>query len=346
MLLADRLAAAPAGTIDVHTHAIDPDLPSLAGYEGSFPGVERRGSDRALITMDGRAYREVDERSWSAAARLRDMDAEGVAVQVLSPVPVTLSHDQPVEGAALLARSQNDFLSRLCAEAPHRFLALGAVPLQDPALAVAELGRCLDDLDLVGVEIGTRVGDRELGDPAFLPFFEAAAARSALVLIHPVDRTLDPRLQAMGVTFGLGMPVETATAAAGLLVAGLLDAVPGLRLCLAHGGGALPQVLPRLDLGQQILGQLETGTSPALRAARGLWCDSLTYDVDSLLLAARRFGEDHVLLGTDYPFAAREVPAGRVLAPEQGLDRDLAERIGRTNALTLLTSPSIERTPA
>jgi aminocarboxymuconate-semialdehyde decarboxylase len=125
------------------------------------------------------------------------MDAEGVALQVVSPVPVTFCHDAPAGGAAVLASAQNDFLAELAAQRPDRFRALGAVPLQDPGLAVAELRRCVRQLGFPGVEIGTRAGHRELGDTCFDPFFDAAAARRSLV--HPPHA--DPRLAVPGVAF-------------------------------------------------------------------------------------------------------------------------------------------------
>lgn len=318
----------PEGLVDVHTHAIGERLPDLSGHPGRWPSIDRVAPDTARILLDGAVYREIDDRCWSAQRRLRDMDADGVAVQVVSPIPVTLCHDQPAAGAAVLAAAQNDALAALAAQAPDRFRVLGAVPLQDPELAVAELLRCVDELGFLGVEIGTRVGDLELSDPVFTPFFDAAAQRGALVFVHPVDLTLDPRLGAIGVAFGLGMPVETATAAAALLTG--RPQHPDLRLCLAHGGGALPQILPRLDHGAWMAGR--GGPRPSERA-RGLWCDSLTYDVASLQLSLHRFGAEHVVLGTDYPFAAMESPAGAVLS---GLDPALRDAVGRGNAMSLL----------
>lgn len=311
--VASRLAALGPGLIDMHTHAIDPDLPDLADiYEGNFPAVRRLSADRAQILLQGRVYREVDSRCWSAEARIRDMDAEGVAAQLVSATPITLCHGEPVDGARVLAAAQNDFLAQLISQVPDRLLALGCVPLQDPVSAVAELWRCVTELGFAGVEIGTRVGELELSDPRFAPFFRAAADLGAVVFVHPVDQTLDPRLARLGIGFGLGMPAETATAAAGLLVSDLLDDVPELRLCLAHGGGTLPSALPRLAQGQRLAGLAQPGRLATARARR-LWCDSLTYDVAGLLLAAERFGADHVMLGTDYPFDAREQPAGAVL---------------------------------
>ncbi|TGD88432.1 amidohydrolase [Mycolicibacterium sp. CH28] len=324
----EQLAGLAQGMIDFHTHAIDPDLPDVgATHAGCFPRVERTGERSAQIVLGDRLYRRIDDTCWSTAARICDMDREGIAVQVLSPIPVTFCHDQPAPGAAELARAQNDFLAAMVASAPHRFVALGAVPMQDSALAVAELTRCVTELGFVGVEIGTRVGELELTDDQFTPFFDAASALSAVIFIHPVDRDLDPRISNLGLGFGFGMPTETAAAAAALLSAGTVQAAPAARIVLAHGAGALPALLPRLDRGQHLATAADTG-EPISHAARRLWCDSLTYDDASLRLAVRRFGHDHVVLGTDYPFAAREQPAGAVLAH---LEPHLRQRIGTTN---------------
>jgi len=207
--------------------------------------------------------------------------------------------------------------------------------MQDPGGAVAELRRCVTELGFPGVEIGTRVGELELADPRFVPFFQAVAELQALVFVHPVDRTLDPRLAGLGLGFGLGMPAETAVAAAGLLVSDLFDQVPGLRLCLAHAGGTLPSALPRLARGQQLAGVTDPDRLATTRASR-LWCDSLTYDAAGLLLAAERFGAGHVVLGTDYPFDAREKPAGAVLGQLEN-PASLAG-VARENALALLSA--------
>lgn len=331
-----RLSALQDGMIDLHTHGLDPDLPDInLLHPGTFPLVRRTANDRAQIMLRGQVYREIDDRCWSADARLRDMDGASIAAQVISPIPVLLSHDQPAAGALALARAQNDSLGKLIRSAPDRLFGLGMVPLQDPELAVAELDRCLSELGFVGVEIGNRVGARELVDPMFSEFFAAAARRSAIVFVHPVDQTIDPRLTGMGIGFGMGMPAETGIAAAGLVLSSLLDADPAPpKILLAHGGGTLPGVLPRLAMGQRLAGRPET----ALAAAQHLWCDSLTYDVDSLVLAIRRFGADHVVLGTDYPFAVREDPPGAVLADLSSSDQELAHRIARENAVALLDS--------
>jgi aminocarboxymuconate-semialdehyde decarboxylase len=336
----DRQAggATPGGLVDVHTHAIDPDLPDLSGrFPGVWPSVERLSAGRARVRLGGVPYRDVDERCWSAERRLRDMDADGVEVQLLSPMPATLSHGADPAGAAELSRAQNDFLAGIVSRAPDRFGALGAVPLQDPAAAVAELTRCVRELGFPGVEIGTRAGDLELADEALDPFFVAAAELGALVFVHPVDADVDPRLRRLGLGFGAGMPGETGIAAAGLLTPQVAARRPAVRLCLAHGGGTLPGLLPRMDKGERLRDR--DVAEVASDRARSVYCDSLTYDPDGLASAVHRFGPGQVVLGSDYPFPARERPAGAGLAAAADrLPEDQRSAIGRDNALRLLAA--------
>jgi aminocarboxymuconate-semialdehyde decarboxylase len=334
------------GLVDLHTHAISPAMPDLAAIEPGYhwPSVERLDETGARILLGGAPYRDVDDRCWSASRRVRDMDADGVAVQVVSPTPVTFCHDAPPGAAAVLAAAQNDFLAELTGTGPHaeRFRALGAVPLQDPERAVTELRRCVEQLGFLGVEIGTRVGGMELSDEALDPFFDEAAELGAMVFVHPSDVTLDPRLARPGISFGAGLPSETGIAAAGLLTSGaLLRRRPGARLCLAHGGGTLPWLLPRLDKGEWITDRGVPEERLPSTLARLLYSDSLTYDVAGLLLAVQRYGSDHVYLGTDYPFAGREEPPGAVLmAPREQLSAQLRAAVGRDNARAMLRLPT------
>ncbi|WP_063050372.1 amidohydrolase family protein [Nocardia arthritidis] len=324
---------------DIHTHAIAPSLPDLeAQYPwGHWPSVEQHSDTSAQIRVGGDPYRWIDDRCWSAQRRIADMDAEDVAVQVISPTPITFCHDAPAQGAIALAKMQNDFLAQMTSTFPDRLCALGAVPMQDPDAAVAELHFCMTELGFLGVEIGTKVGQRELSHPDFDPFFAAAAELGALVFIHPSDRTLDTRLAELGLSFAVGMPSETGLAAADLLISGALGRRPSVHLCLAHGAGTLPWLLPRLD--RQVLMKDPTCTPDRLPSAlaRVLRCDSLTYDTASLELAVQRFGAHHVMVGTDYPFPAREAPAAAVVAEADGrFDAESRAAIGWSNADSMI----------
>lgn len=331
-----------SGLIDIHSHAISPELPALAGlypFE-AWPTVRLRGPEDGSIFVGERQFRAIDSRCWAPARRVADMDAHGVDVQVLSPVPITFCYRAPVEGAKVLARHQNEFLAAMVSTAPERFRALGAVPLQDPSAAEAELRYCMDHLGFIGVEVGTNVAGVDLAHPSLTGFLDAAADVGALVFVHPAEILLGERVAALDLDFGLAMPFETAAAGAGLLLSGAFERWPNLRICLAHGGGGLPGILPRLDHGWRTFPAGRRSQGPPLDGARHFLCDSLTYDADSLALAMRRFGAEHVMVGTDYPFAAQEAPPGAVLSAP-GLAPEHLEAIGRTNFLSLFPSKAV-----
>ncbi|MBJ7337509.1 amidohydrolase family protein [Mycolicibacterium sp.] len=320
----------PAGLIDVHTHAIDPDLADLTRTYAAdrWPRVDRQTDTEAWLMFGDQRYRPIDHRCWSARARIADMDREGIAVQVLSPIPVTFCYQASAMGAAELAVAQNEFFAEIVAAHPARFAALGAVPLQDPDRAVDELRRCMRIPGFLGVEIGTQVAGRELGDEGLDRFFAVAHELGAMVLVHPSDQDLPDRMTSRGLGFGAGMPLETGMAAAALLSSGALTRRPEVRICLAHGGGVLPAMIGRLDKGALIAGMAaDSPELPSRRAAR-LWCDSLTYNQNALLAVIDLFGPGHVVLGSDYPFPAMPDPIDDIVAD---LPADLRHRIGRTN---------------
>ena len=319
-----------ARIVDVHTHAIDDDLLDLrrAHPHDRWPSVDRTSDTEAHLQFGGVPYRLIDHRCWSPEARITDMDREGVAMQVLSPIPVTFCYRASAAGAAELASAQNEFFARITCEHPTRFAALGSVALQDPDRAVDEMHRCMHQPGFLGVEIGTRVGDVELADPSLDRFFAVAHELGALVLVHPSDQDLPARVTELGLGFGAGMPTETALAAAALIAHGALKRRPEVRICLAHGGGALPAIIGRLDKGAIIAGMPADSPDLPSRLARRLWCDSLTYNRDALQAAVDVFGRDHVVFGSDYPFPAMPEPIDEIVAT---LPADLQRRICRTN---------------
>ncbi|MDQ1504723.1 MAG: aminocarboxymuconate-semialdehyde decarboxylase [Actinomycetota bacterium] len=336
------------GLVDVHSHAIPPGLPAQRSSVGGgrWPTVER-SRDQAAVVVAGRVFRTIDSRCWSPSRRIDDLDAAGVDVQVVSPIPVTFCYDAAPSDALALARAQNDFLAEFVRGGEGRFRALGGVPLQDPETAVTELRRCVAELGFPGVEIGTTVAGRDLADPAFDDFFSAADELDALLLVHPgaLPEADAARLAPLGLGFGVGMPCETAVAAAQLIVGGVLSARPRLKVCLAHGGGALPMLLGRLDRGYDVLPGMAARLHerPSV-VARRLWADSLTYDPQTLALTLARFGNDHVVVGTDYPFAAQETPGATIRAARAAgyCDEATYRAVAAGNAATLLGTRAYE----
>jgi aminocarboxymuconate-semialdehyde decarboxylase len=303
--------------LDVHTHILPesvPDPPSDDAERAGWPVAERSG-DRRRVHQAGRLVRTLTPPGWDVEARLAEMAALGVTAQVLMPIPFTFCYDADPAVTAGLARAQNDAIAEIAAAHPDRFFGLGTVPLQDPAAAVAELRRVRTELRLSGVEIGTHVAGTSLHDPSLTPFWAAAEELGAAVFVHPGRFAAPDRTGHNGLDFGLARPVETSLAAGALVHGGVLTRHPGLRICLAHGGGCTAMMAGRWQRGWDLLPRPAalTEASPRDLLAR-LWIDTLTYDAGALGLAAGVFGTDRLVLGTDYPFTVAERPPGAAVA--------------------------------
>ena len=276
--------------IDVHTHILPPAWPDLRarfGY-GGWPQLESIGPRRARIVIDGRSFREIDDDCWDPAVRLEDCDRTGVRLQVLSTVPVMFGYDKPAADAAVVARLLNDHLAEVVAGRPDRFAGLGTLPLQDPDLAIAELERCVRQLGLDGVQIGTHVGDGTSTTRPSRPSWPPPTHLGAAVFVHPWDMLAPERMTRHWLPWLVGMPAELALAIASVILGGVLDRLPDLRLLFAHGGGSFPGLLGRVEAGfhaRPDLAATATATEPR-DAVRRIYVDSLTHDPDALRFVA------------------------------------------------------------
>jgi aminocarboxymuconate-semialdehyde decarboxylase len=307
-------------TFDVHAHVI---VPEIAGDEPWRPRVYRDEAGAQMVEMGGRQIRAAVSEFVDIDGILAAQEDVGVDRVLLSPwVPLLYYDAEPKEGLAR-ARVQNDALAALVREHPDRVAALGAVPLQDPEHAVAELHALMEAGVLRGVEVAASVRGAFLGDDRFEPFWEAAETTGALVFVHPTTRGFDsPAFQDHYLWNTVGNPLETAVTAAHMVMAGVMERHPDLRVLLAHGGGALLALRGRLRHahGFQPEARSRLRESPD-ESIRRFYFDTLTHD-DALLRALIDYvGPEHVLLGSDYPFDmgdARHVDTVRALglAPE------------------------------
>lgn len=334
-------AGCGCGPVDMHTHVVPADFPAYLGSRKGVPWpsmVPAAAPCHRHVVISGEVYRTVSHQCWDPAVRQADMDAMGVGVQVLSPMPELLSYWLAPEDGSAMCRFLNESVARLVQSDPARFVGLGAVPLQSVDAAVAELEHAVRVLGMAGVEIGSNIDGVPIGHPRFAPFFEAAAALDAAVFVHALrpagmDRLVGPpQLEQV-----LAFPGEVGLAAASMITGGTLARCPTLRIAFSHGGGSLPVLLPRLQHGFLTVPQLRDqmqGRSP-LEAARGLWFDDLVYDAPAIANLLRVYGDTQVMIGTDYPFAIMDrEPLARLDA--LGLDAAAIERLRSGNALRWL----------
>jgi aminocarboxymuconate-semialdehyde decarboxylase len=324
--------------VDAHAHVIVPEIcRDAAPGESWRPRVHREENGSQVVELDGRPIRSAIGEFVDVEAILAAQDAAGVDRIVLSPWVPLLWYDADPEEALRRGRIQNEALARLVRAHPERVAALGTVPLQDPALAAHELDRLMEADDLSGIEVAASVRGVYLGDERFDHFWEAAERTGALVFIHPTTRGFDAEaFREYYLWNTVGNPLETTVTAAHMVMAGVMERHPRLRVLLAHGGGAVLALRGRLRHahGFQPQARSQLFESPE-ESLRRFHYDTLTHDPELLRALVEFSGPERVLLGSDYPFdMGDERAADSVRAA--GLGADAEEAILAGNAARLL----------
>jgi aminocarboxymuconate-semialdehyde decarboxylase len=290
--------------VDVHCHTVARCMLTDAVPEDWRPRL-RTEHERWELSFRNKVIDSVADDFADPELMLARAEAAGVSHLVLSPwIMLVPAAAEPAE-AARICRVQNDGLAELAAgRADGRISVLGAVPLQDAAAAVAELDYLMRLPGMCGVEVPASVAGCYLGEPRFLPFWEAADSMGALVFVHPATTGLGlPALQQHYLWNSVGNPLETAITAAQLITHGVLERYRRLKIVLAHGGGALLTLRGRLARAHQVRREAQEGCGqPPADSLRRLYYDSLTHDGDVLRDLVTFAGAGHVLLGSDRPF--------------------------------------------
>jgi len=322
--------------IDIHTHILPKDWPDLKeryGY-GGFVNLKHTDACSAKMMIDGAVFREIQSNCWDPRVRIEDCDKTNVDIQVLSTVPVMFSYWAKPEHTYDLSRFLNDHIASVVERHPGRFVGLGTVPLQSPDLAIKELERCLVELGLVGVEIGTHVNGWNLNDANLFPFFQAAEEMDAGVFIHPWDMRGKEKMQLYWLPWLVGMPAETSLAICSMIFGAVFERLPKLKVCFAHGGGSFPFTIGRIEQGFKVrpdLTQIHSKINPREYLGR-FYLDSLVHDELALKYLVQLVGEDKVVMGSDYPFPLGEHYPGKLIESMSEFNPQVKEKLLWKNA--------------
>lgn len=311
--------------IDVHSHVVPENFPSYIGAKmpADWPSMAPAHACHRHVMISGKVYRTVADACWSTTRRMHDLPGMGLALQVISPMPELLSYWMTAADAQQLLRYTNDCMAEMVEQGAGRITALGAVPLQDVDLAIAELEYVVKTLGFAGVEIGSNINGVPVGAPQLDPFFEACEALGAAVFVHALrpagmDRLVGPApLQQV-----LGYPGDVGLAAASAITSNLMLRRPRLRIAFSHGGGTLASLLSRLQQGWEVFPALkESMHASPIDQARQLFYDTLVFDTPMLRHLVDRFGASQLMVGTDYPFNFHDrTPVQRIEAAGFGED--------------------------
>jgi aminocarboxymuconate-semialdehyde decarboxylase len=305
-------------SIDIHAHLMPQCLWQTVSAGKDWYGMRYEAGEGAgvLVSQGKRSVVPSPKLRFTPEERIKDMDAQGTDVQVISiHTPLFGYHLDPAQGRQL-ARDVNDEIAAMTRQWPQRFAGLATLPVQDVSAAIEELERAVRVLGLKGAELDTVMHGHNWDEPQFLPLFKAAEAMGAVLFFHPQpqDNLAVPRLNRYGIPNSIGVIVEDTLIVATLIFGGILDACPDLKVCIAHGGGPACFGMGRLDRGWQVRSEARQHIhKPPSTYQRRLYYDCLTDSEAGLRFLIDHVGADRVVLGSDWPFVPWEPsPAGWV----------------------------------
>lgn len=326
--------------IDVHTHILPenwPDLNKKYNTHG-YVTIEHHKPGCAKLMIGDEVFREIEDNSWDAKKRTGQCNAHGIDMQVLSTVPVMFSYWAKPEHTYDLARYLNDHIAGVVRDYPDRFAGLGTLPMQSPELASRELKRCIKELGLAGIEIGTHIHGKNLDDPGVVEVLETAEELGACVFVHPWDMLGKDRMPKYWLPWLVGMPAETSLAICSMIFGGVFEKLKKLRVCFAHGGGSFPYTFGRIEHGFNVRPDLVASVNevhPREYLGR-FYLDSLVHDELALEFLIHLIGEDKVVLGSDYPFPLGEQIPGKLIESMAELNDAVKEKLLWKNAVEFL----------
>jgi aminocarboxymuconate-semialdehyde decarboxylase len=332
-------AVHPLGvTIDIHCHIhVDAADQLVAPFRRSGQEPILDHASAATMAQNRASLAAVKGKLCALEARLADMDAHGIDMQIISPSPFQYFYWADADLGRQSSQCVNNWIAEAVARHGDRFKGICTVPMQNTELAVEELQRAVIELGLCGVEIGTHIRSEELSCERLRPFFAKAQELDTFVFIHPNGFSEGGRLASHNLINLIGNPLETTIAASHLIFGGTIRAMPGLKICLAHGGGYLPMYHGRMDHAYSVRPDCRSCIDEIpSNYLRQFYFDSVVYQTSQLEFLVKTYGADRILMGTDYPYDMGEPDAVGLVAKCDSLNEEEKAAVLGGNAARLL----------
>ncbi len=314
-------------TIDVHTHIIPKELPDFSKkFGGDYISLKHHEAGKAWMMQGEKRFREILANCWDPSIRIEEMARHGIDQQVVCTIPVMFNYDKPAEHCAEVSRFLNEDIISTLKSYPDMFIGLGTVPMQDVNSAISELEWCMRN-GLRGVQIGSNINNKNLGEERFHPFFAACEKLGAAVLIHPWQMMGQEHMTKYWLPWLVGMPAEISRAACSMIFGGVFEKYKKLKVCFAHGGGSFLPTISRIEHGWECrpdLVAIDNKKNPKTYLGR-FWVDSHVCDHKMLQYVIDLIGAGKVMQGSDYPFPLGEAVPGELVrtAPLSDADKKM-----------------------
>jgi len=314
-------------TIDTHTHIIPKHLPDFSnkfGY-GEFITLDHHEAGRAWMMQGSKRFREITDNCWDPKVRVAEMAQHQADMQVICTIPVMFSYWAKVNDCLEISHFLNDDIAATVNSHDDKFIGLATVPMQDTAVAVKELERCMKN-GFRGVQIGSNINNLNLSEPQFDEFFAACESLNAAILVHPWQMMGQEHMSKYWLPWLVGMPAEISRAICSMIFGGVFEKYKNLKVCFAHGGGSFLPTISRIEHGWDCrpdLVAIDNPINPKEYLGK-FWVDSHVCDHKMLQYVIDMVGADKVVQGSDYPFPLGEAVPGELLrtAPLSNQDKE------------------------
>jgi predicted TIM-barrel fold metal-dependent hydrolase len=313
--------------IDCQSHLFSEEFLQLLEQRKTSPYIYRKGPDRFVVV--GNWHRRILPKHTDVAAKLADMDANGIrkaAISINDPGPELFAGE-----SGAMAKLLNDFVADTTEQHPDRFFGLATLPFDSRQSMMREYERAMGKLGMKGVLLYSNIGGKFPDEPEWRPLFAEAARQEVPILLHPACPTTFDATNGYDMAAGLGLMFDTTIALTRIILSGILEDYPNLKLVCPHVGGALPYLIGRVDHQTMVLKR----GADRIKKAPSEYLKQIYLDTVSPIAAAIRYGIDFVgsermLFSTDHPWVAPQAILGQI--EKLSLDAATQQAIFKTNA--------------